>query len=75
MADFDDDITYKNFVCNKCDDDTKNNDLCDECEVKKLKKTEQELLDKLEKTLYKKEIKLVMELVEVNLELEKYCNQ
>jgi len=31
MSDKNKDITLKSFVCNKCQDDTANNDLCDEC--------------------------------------------
>lgn len=34
MADYNSDITKKNFVCNGCGDDTASEDLCDECEAK-----------------------------------------
>ena len=35
MADYNKDITEQNWVCNKCEDDTRNSDgLCDECAEK-----------------------------------------
>ena len=49
MADYNSDITKKNFVCNGCGDDTASEDLCDECEAKETHHpTEKEVRDYME---------------------------